>query len=228
MKRFSTLFLSLAALVCVGASGCAAGTTPSDDEIGDSTQALGQTIDVPNPSGVYFAAVTANGTGCPAGSWDAAISDDGRAFTVTFSSYEAIVEPGKSFVIKDCQLGIDLKTPGGFSFAISAFHYSGYAILDSDGMSAKQTAKYYFMGNPTGSQENAREMTGPYDDSFLFSDEVPSAQLVWSPCGTTRRLNAQTRLILRNNVSKTGSGYLNNTSADGEMVFTFQLAWRHC
>ena len=72
----------------MGCSGAA-----SDDIETSSAQALGQAIDVPNPSGAYFASVTANGTGCPAGTWDAAISPDGKAFTVTFASYEAIVNP---------------------------------------------------------------------------------------------------------------------------------------
>ena len=234
MKLFSSLAVSLLALVAtVGASGCAADSTGPDadaEEMGESSAALGSTVTVPNPSGAYFASVTANGSGCPAGTWDAAISDDGKAFTVTFSSYEAIVEPGQSFSIKDCSLAIDLKTPNGLSFSISSFHYQGYAILDQPCMTARQTAKYYFMGNPVPARELRSDMVGPYDNSYVFSDQIGIVDLVWSPCGTQRRLNAQTRLVLQNNRTKSGSGYLNTTSVDGEVktVFRFGLSWRTC
>jgi hypothetical protein len=235
MKLFSFLSVSLlAALTCVGATGCAADSedpTAPDEEMGESTsQELGQSVSVPNPSGAYFASVNANGSGCPAGSWDAAISQDGKAFTVTFSSYEAFVDPGQAMAIKDCTLGIDLKTPNGFSFSVSSFHYQGYAILDKSGMTARQTAKYYFMGNPVPARELRSDMRGPYDDSYLFTDRIGIADLVWSPCGAQRRLNVQSRLVLRNNSRKTGSGYINTSSVDGEVktVFRIGLSWRRC
>jgi len=61
-------------------------------------------------------------------------------------------------------------------------------------------------------------------------DPIGVADLVWSPCGATRRLNANTRLVLRNNGSKTGSGYLNTESVDGEVKtqFVIGLTWKHC
>jgi hypothetical protein len=228
MRLFTSLLVSVPALVALFATGCAANTDAADEEMGNSASALGSTIDVPNPSGSYVAKLTANGTGCPAGTWDAAISEDGKAFTVTFSNYEATVNPGQAFSIKDCTLGIDMTTPQGFSFAVNSFYYQGYALLDQDGMSAKQTAKYYFQGNPIGAEEHAREVSGPWDDSYLFSDEVPVASLVWSPYGTTRRLNAQTRLVLKNNAAKSGSGYLNTSTVDGQIEMIFHLSWRRC
>jgi hypothetical protein len=227
--RFSSLGAIAAFAISFAAVGC---TTETTDSTGETTEAVGTAVAVPNPSGAYFAKVTANGSGCPAGTWDAAISDDGKAFTVTFSAYEATVEPGKSFSVKDCTLAIDLKTPTGFSFSVTDFHYQGYAILDKAGMTARQTAKYYFMGNPVPAVELRSDMKGPYDDSYVFSDSIGVADMVWSPCGESRRLNAQTRLIVRNNTSRSGSGYLNTATADGEvdtkLAFRFGLAWKKC
>ena len=170
------------------------------------------------------------GTGCPAGSWDASISPDGQAFTVTFSQYETTVGPGQAMQIKDCTLGIDFHSPNGLSFAVSSFYYQGYALLDSAGMSARQTAKYYFMGNPVPAQENRSDMGGPYDNDYLFTDNILTGDLVWSPCGTQRRLNAQTRIVLQNNPQRNGNGYLNTTSVDGatRTIFRFGLSWRTC
>ena len=227
MKRASSFLVCFAISAgCLALTGCARDA----EDIASGTANLGTGVDVPNPSGAYFASVTANGTGCPAGTWDAAISPDGKAFTVTFSQYEALVDPGQSMAIKDCTLGINLKSPSGFSFAVDSFHYQGYALLDQAGMTARQTAKYYFMGNPVPAQELRSDMNGPYDNSYVFSDDIGIADLVWSPCGVERSLIAQTRLVLQNNAAKSGTGYLNTSSVDGEikMVFTFGLTWEQC
>jgi hypothetical protein len=233
MKIVPSLFVSLAAvLACVGAAGCAADSAQPEDGVESAEQGLGQTIDVPNPSGAYFASVTANGTGCLPGTWEAAISPDGKAFTVTFSAYEAVVEPGQAFSIKDCNIGIDLRSPQGLSYSVGSFYYQGYTLLDQPGMSVSQSAKYYFQGNPLPARENRSDLQGPYDNSYVFSDDIGIVDLVWSPCGATRRLNALTRLQVRNNSSKSGSGYTNTSAVDAtvdtKFRFVFGLNWRTC
>jgi len=216
-----------AALVSVGAAGCS--TDAETDQSIDSTEALGTAgIDVPNPNGSYFAKITANGSGCPAGTWDAAIADDGQTFTVRFSSYETTIDPGQVLAIKDCQLAIKLHSPNGLSYAVSSFYYSGYAFLDQNGMSAAQTAKYYFQGNPIASNENRSDLRGPLDKEYVFNDSVGTVDLVWSKCGVDRDLNVATRVMLRNNPRKTGTGYISNTTVDGSVELKFKLSWRHC
>jgi hypothetical protein len=223
MKLFSSLAISSFALAaCVAASGCAAPSGDSEESADSTGQA--------DTGGVSFTNITANGTGCPAGTWDAAISPDGQTFTVTFSSYEAIMNPGQAIVVKDCTLGIDFHSPSGLSVAVSDFYYQGYALLDSPGMTGAQTAKYYFMGNPVPAREARSNLVGPHDDSYLFQDTIATVDLVWSPCGATRRLNAQTRLVLQNNAQKTGSAYLNTESVDGHtgILFRWNFLWRGC
>jgi len=41
-----------------------------------------QVVTVPAPTGSIIANVNALGSGCPDGSWDASISDDGQTFTL--------------------------------------------------------------------------------------------------------------------------------------------------
>src|SRR4051812_22208688 len=144
MKLASSLALVAVAACSSFAAGCADTTEESVDE--GTAELAG--IGVPNPSGAYFAAVRANGSGCPKGSYDANISPDGQTFTVTFNAFEGSVEAGQSLAVKDCNLSIDLQSPQGLSFTVSSFLYQGYALLTEPGMSARQTAKYYFMGNP--------------------------------------------------------------------------------
>lgn len=209
------------------ASGCS-GASDAESEEAMTLGVAEQQLVVPDPNTPYFAEVTANGTGCPAGTWATTISEDGLTFTTTFSAYEAMLEPTQSIAIKDCQLGIKLHSPQGLSFAVDSFYYQGYAWLDSAGMTARQTANYYFMGNPLNHAELRTDLRGVYDDDYLFQDDVGIVDLAWSPCGVERNLNVTTRLRIQNNPRRTGTGYLNLTSVDAASRLVFRLAWRRC
>lgn len=220
--------LLLCAVAAVSASGC------TDAQVGegvDDAEALlapsGDPTVLPNPEGVYFAEVNANGTGCPAGSWETSLSPDGETFTTTFSAYEAVVDETKMISVKDCLLAIKLHSPGGLSYSVSQFHYSGYSFLEQ-GVSGRQFASYYFQGNPVERDEVRSTLVGPFDDTYLFSDKIELADaVVWSPCGTTRDLNIVTRLRVQNS-SPRRNGYMNMSAVDGSTKLEFKLAWRKC
>jgi hypothetical protein len=228
VNTLTSLALALVSVVsCAALGGCAADSSdPADEANATTASELGSGIQVPNPSGAYFVNVTANGMGCPAGTWDASISADGKDLDVLFSRYEAVVNPGQSIAISDCQISIDLRSPQGLSFAVKSFDFNGYASLDKAAMRGGVTAKYYFQGNPLPAKEKRLDIVGPYDNSVVFADDIDVADLVWSPCGTSRRLNAQTRVWLNNDASRSGSGSIELDSH--EMRMRFDLAWRHC
>jgi hypothetical protein len=187
-----------------------------------------QELILPNPNGIYFANITANGTGCPAGTWEANIDPAGETFTMTFSQYETSLSPGQRISVKDCQLAVKLHSPQGLSYSISSFFYSGYAYLDSVGMSGRQTAKYYFQGNPIDGIEARTDLVGRFEDEYTYQDSVPLPDLVWSPCGSERLLNVSTRVITINNPEKTGTAYMNTLAIDGSVQLKFRLSWRTC
>jgi hypothetical protein len=216
-----------AVLIVVGGCGGPAAGDPTEPE-GVGVSSLSQGLVLPDPNGAYFASVVANGSGCPAGTWDASIDPSGETFTITFSQYETFLNPGQLISIKDCQIGVKLHSPHGLSFALASFYYSGYAFLDSSGMSATQTARYYFQGNPVNNTGGRTELVGPYDDAYVFQDDVGLPDLVWQPCGTDRMLNIPTRIIAKNNWRRTGTGYVNTLAADGSVALQFRLAWRTC
>ena len=229
MKQLGHLVLGAAALA-VGVAGCAAdmGANGQADEA-DDTQALQAPADTTvlrNPEGVYFANVVANGTGCPAGTWETNLSEDGQTFTTTFSAYEATVDPSTLVSIKDCNVSIKLHSPQGLSYSVTNFYYQGYAFLEQ-GVSGRQLASYYFQGNPVKQAQVRTELRGPMDDTYLFTDEVPITDTVWSPCGADRDLNIVTRLRLQNS-SPRRNGYMNLSSIDGSAKLVVKLAWRTC
>jgi hypothetical protein len=220
--------VAIAGFVMSCASGCAVASSGDAEPVLDTAAQALTPVRIPNPNAPYFIDVTANGTGCPAGTWDAAIADDGETFTLRFSAYEASLAPGAAIAVKDCQLAIKLHSPQGLSYSVSELFYSGYASLDSVGMSARQTARYYFQGDPLTNTNARTDLTGPIDDDFVYHDSVGVADLVWSACGAQRDLNVSTRMILNNNRRKTGSGYMNTSAVDGSISLQFRLSWRTC
>jgi hypothetical protein len=222
-RKAARITLSALALLATACS-----SPPPSDGQGEAVGSVSQEVVLPNPNGIYFANITANGTGCPAGTWEANIDPAGETFTLTFSQYETSLSPGQRISVKDCQLGIKLHSPQGLSYSISSFFYSGYAYLDSVGMSGRQTAKYYFQGNPIDGLEARTDLVGRFDDAYTYEDSVPVVDLVWSPCGSDRMLNVSTRVITINNPGKTGTAYMNTLAVDGSVQLKFRLSWRTC
>lgn len=193
-----------------------------------------QTIPVSAPEGNFIAEVNANGTGCPEGSWDASISEDGQTFTLRMNQYEAAIQPNEDRATKDCRVSVKLSSPQGMSYSVASFFYSGYVFLDQEGMRGAYSAKYSFAEDPRGTMRQAdRDITrGPSDQEFVFaSDPRP----VWSPCGGTSTLNVDTRITVMNNRRKTGSAFMNNSAVDGSignndgtLAMKWRLGWRRC
>lgn len=171
---------------------------------------------------IYIVSSKANGTGCPPGTTDVEISSDGKGLLVHFAAFEAVVDKNKTVDIKDCQLGIKVRSPEGISFSVLDFRFNGYASL-AKGVTARLSTKLYFQGQPVANQrETRRDLVGPFDDTFTFRDTVGIADLVWSPCGVERDLNIRMTLRLQNAPSKK-DGYINLESAHD-----LKLAWRAC
>lgn len=234
--RMLSVISRLGLCLLFGGSGCVM-DAGQEDGVADEAASDGAASDVEgsalelvaqDPNVPYFASVTANGTGCPRGTWAANIDPKGETFTLTFSAYETMVEPGQLIKVKDCQIAVQLHSPQGLSYSIGDFFYKGYAFLDRSGMTATQTAGYYFQGNPVDAVSARTDLRGAFDAEYLFQDTIGIADLVWSPCGTDRLLNVPTRIIVKNNSSKTGTGYLNTLSVDGSLQLVFRLHWRRC
>jgi hypothetical protein len=230
MPSFQTLKLGVlvgAALISVATTGCVGASEGEEEATGESTQELRGRGRVPHPQGVYFADVNANGTGCPAGTWDVAISEDGETFTLRFGSYEAQVSPGIERDVKDCTLDINLGSPEGLSYSVGSFYYQGYVLLDQPGMKARQTANYSFRGDHENNVDR-NEVTGPIDESYVYADEIGAGRRAWSPCRRDDTLRVATRLVIKNNREKTGTGYVNSATVDGSLAFKWKVQWRRC
>ncbi len=173
--------------------------------------------------------VTASGTGCPTGTAAAAVSPDGTAFTVTYSSYLAQIGPGASpaDAQKDCRLSLQVHAPGGFTYAVVSAGYSGFASL-APGASATQRASYHFQGDPRTTTSN-HHFKGPFDNTWRTNDTVPVTAVVFAPCGEERRLDINTELqVAQGTSSPSATSFMEMDSTDGRISTVYRVALQRC
>ncbi|MEU1621290.1 DUF4360 domain-containing protein [Streptomyces sp. NPDC005722] len=184
----------------------------------------------PPPDRIVIDVATVNGSGCPAGTAAVAVSPDNEAFTVTYSAYVAQVGVGSkpTDFRKNCQLNLNVHVPQGFTYAIAAADYRGFAHLER-GASGVQKASYYFQGSPETSAIS-HTFRGALDDNWQSTDSVDVAALVWAPCGELRNFNINTELRVSagsSDPSRTTS-FMTMDSTDGSIRTTYHLAWKEC
>lgn len=177
------------------------------------------------PGGVEFSSVTPNGSGCPHGTVDTTISPDQKAFTVSFSQYEA--EAGfdvhRKENRKNCNLTILLNYPSGWQYSITKFDYRGFVSLDR-GVTGTQQVQYWFQGMGHGKANTT--FRGPIDQDYHETDFVKKK--TWSPCGAQRALNVNSSIYINNRRNRSGGGYMSLDSVDGSVVWEFGMEWRPC
>jgi len=182
----------------------------------------------PDPGTDFIKNISYAGSGCPQDSVVVSIGDDARTFKVKYSQFIAEIGPGIPLARsrKNCQLNLTMRAPQGFSFAIAAADYHGYASL-AEGAMGLHKATHYFHGVPD-QPTTWRGFTGPYEGGWHIHDEPESAFLAWSPCGverTTLNVNTQLRLDRR---SSSSSSYSTMTMESQGVEQTYHILWREC
>ena len=184
----------------------------------------------PPPDKMSIGVVTANGSGCPAGTAEVAVSPDNTRFTVTYSEYNALVGVGAKPLDfrKNCQIALDVHVPHGFTYAIARADYRGFAHLEK-GASGYQAANYYFQGeSPTARARH--DFHGYRDGYWQTTDEVGIASLSFRPCGETAYLNINTELRVNAGSSdrRSTTSLLTMDSTDADLNTVYHVAWRKC
>jgi len=183
--------------------------------------------DAPPSGNITVQVVSVMGSGCPAGTVAVAPSPDNTAFTITYSRFTAQTGGGAAATDrrKNCQLGLQLRIPSGFTYAVASADYRGYASLQP-GATAEERANYYFQGD-SQNQYVSHRLAGPWDDNWQATDAADVAALVFAPCGVTRNLNVNQELRV-NAGSSRGTSFITMDSTDGSISTVFHLSWRRC
>ncbi|GHH55747.1 DUF4360 domain-containing protein [Lentzea cavernae] len=186
--------------------------------------------ETPPPDHITIDVVTVNGSGCPAGTAAVAVSEDNKAFTVTYSDYLAQVGVGArpTDFRKNCQLNLRVNVPQGFTYGIAQADYRGFAHLER-GAYAIQKANYYFQGMSQNDSAQHR-YNGPHSDDWQATDTTEVAAIVYSPCGEKRNFNINTELRVYPGSSNTATttSFVSMDSTDGAIDTTYQFSWKTC
>ena len=186
--------------------------------------------ETPPPDHITIDIVTINGSGCPAGTAAVAVSEDNKAFTVTYSDYLAQVGVGAGATEfrKNCQLNLRVNVPQGFTYGIAQADYRGFAHLER-GAYAVQKANYYFQGMSQNDTATHR-YNGPHSDDWQATDHTEIAAIVYSPCGERRNFNINTELRVYKGTSDTTTttSFVSMDSTDGAIDTTYRFSWKQC
>jgi hypothetical protein len=186
---------------------------------------------------VFLAGVSANaqdlqlgtpeygGTGCPAGSANVSLSSDSKSISLLFDQY--VVEAGgdKSFDRKNCNIAIPVTIPQGYSVSVFAIDYRGFTGIPAGGR-AQLSVDYFLAGFGRGVR-TTKTFTGPASSDYLKSDSLQAEAVVWSPCGGSTILRANTTMLVQSN-SRRDQAMATVDSADVNAGLVYHVQWRQC
>jgi hypothetical protein len=183
----------------------------------------------PPPNKIQVSVVTANGSGCRAGSVAVAPSIDNTAFTVTYSDFMAQAGGASrpTDMRKNCQLVVRVRVPQGFTVAVAQADYRGYANIKR-GATGTERASYYWQGS-SATGHSTHDIPGSYNDTWQFTDRAGVIATVWSPCGAERNLNINQEVVVDRGSSAPGqTSFMTMDSTDGSANTIFHVSWARC
>ncbi len=174
---------------------------------------------------VRIESIRYDGDGCPPGSVAAALSDDGLAFTLSYSEMVASAGPGSGAgeQSRRCQVQATLTVPPGWSYALASVDFRGFASLQP-GVVAQQQSTYHISGESPEKSE-AVSWSGAFEDNFQIRDLGAGGEPYFSRCGKGKHLQITTRIDVDNRADKKATGLLAVDTLDGEI---YHLVWQSC
>lgn len=165
------------------------------------------------------------GTGCPIGSASVSLGPDSKSISILFDQY--VVEAGgeKSFDRKNCNIAIPVTIPQGYSVSIFAIDYRGFTGLPAGGR-AQLNVDYFLAGMGRGVR-TTKSFSGPMSSDYLKSDSLSAEAVVWSGCGASTILRANTTMLVQSNRHR-DQAMATVDSADVNAGLIYHVQWRQC
>ncbi|MDR6321192.1 DUF4360 domain-containing protein [Actinoplanes couchii] len=167
--------------------------------------------------------IAANGSGCAPGTASVVPNADGTGFRVRYRDFTASAGGSADIVDrrKNCQLGVLVSIPDGWTIAIASANYRGRAALKS-GATALQRTSYYWQGASATERKDVT-FTGPYNGLWTTWDVAPV--MTYAECGSQSVLNVNTELRVDAGTStSTSTMSMSNTEADVETLFNYSVS----
>lgn len=158
--------------------------------------------------------LSANGSGCPAGSSVSATVPSQEAFTVSYSQFKVV---GGDY--KNCLVTIQVTAPKGWTYAVYSVDNRGYGVLD-EGARARIQNNSWFTGFSWTLTTNSI-VNGPYDDFWQTTDIGP---LLFAPCNRSVNLNNNSTV----RVAGPTTSSMELFASDVRASIVYHLKWRRC
>lgn len=166
------------------------------------------------------------GTGCPAGTAGVAISPDAKSLSMLFDQFvvESGGTTGKQLDRKTCNIAVPVHVPQGYSISIFQIDYRGFNSLPYGGYS-RFNVEYFFAGTQGPSYQHT--FNGALESQYLLRNTVAAPSVVWSPCGQSVILRANTGMLTHTNAQNDAT-YSTVDSVDVASGLLFNLNWKTC
>jgi hypothetical protein len=189
-----------------------------------STPAHAEAAAVPDGN-VTVEVIAANGSGCAPGTATVIADSDKTGFRIRYHDFvaEAGGNADPTDRRKNCQVGVLVTVPAGWTFAIAEADYRGRARLYS-GATALQRTNYYWQGS-SANNNNDETFTGPLNGYWATRDVAPA--LIYTPCTEQRVLNVNTELRVDPGTSS-GRSSMSMRSSEGDVDTLFNFSWIRC
>lgn len=166
------------------------------------------------------------GNGCPSNSASVTLSPDQQQLSILFDQYivEAGSDIGKRLDRKSCNVRIPVKVPQGYSISIFQVDYRGFNAIPAGGRSTFNV-EYFFAGSRGPRQ--TKTFYGPMNQDYTITDRLGVEAMVWSPCGASTILSANTSMMVQTN--RRGEQVMSTVdSADISAGVVYHIQWRRC
>jgi hypothetical protein len=169
--------------------------------------------------------LAANGSGCSPGTAWVVANSDNTGFRIRYSNFVAAAGNGVDLTSsrKNCQLGVLVKVPAGWTIAVATADYRGRARIPT-GATGRQRTHYYWQGSSESSRTDAT-FGGPYNGFWSTEDAAPA--LFYLPCGQQRVLNINTELRVDAGTATTTAS-MSMATSEGDVDTLFNLKWEQC
>lgn len=165
------------------------------------------------------------GTGCPAGSASATLTEDGSILSVLFDQFSTEANGSRRIDRKNCSLRIPVNVGNGYQVALIAFDYRGFAAIPF-GATGVLDASYSYIGQPRPVRFS-KTFRGGYNSNYSVTNELISTTVTWSPCGRQVMLEAGVSARATSNSSGQQT-ILAVDSVDVTAGLLFQVQFRRC
>lgn len=181
-----------------------------------------------DPVSIGFGAVTANGSGCPAGSARATASPDGKTISILFDRYSS-ASANKERVVTSCNLRIPVRAPVGFRAVVTRFDFRGFAAAPVKGRAVLK-AQYEVLdakGRGGGESVKRRKLfNGPIEKSFTVNSRLRAATR-FTNCGESFVIALNTKLVAMTQDPGT-TAMIQLDSVDGSQNVQYHVRWKRC